>query len=363
MYLAGIFIQRQHDIMKIAVAMSGGVDSSVTAILLQSQGHKLVGITAGFFNHPDFDNQQYLESLEDAKKLCIKMGIDHFTFDFSEKFSTEIVDPFCLDYLSGKTPNPCINCNRKVKFKELLAAADSLGCEKLATGHYVKNKFYNGRYTLSMSPDRKKDQSYFLFMLSQEQLSRSLFPLGDYTKENIRQIAADYNLDVKDKSDSQEICFIPDNRHPEFIEKWTGTLPEPGKITDSSGKILGEHKGIHRYTIGQRRGMGIAAPYPLYVVAIDSINNRIIAGPEEELYSSSLDTINAFHMKYQISEKTEAWIKTRSTQIPVKGVVLPELDAFHVKFDEPQRGITAGQGAVFYDDEMDIIGGGIIKRK
>lgn len=349
--------------MKIAVAMSGGVDSSVTAVLLKSQGHELVGITARFFNHPEFENQVYHESVEDAKKLCNKMGFEHFVFDFSAMFSREIVDPFCLDYLSGKTPNPCINCNRKIKFKELISAADSLGCDNLATGHYVKKKFYNDRYTLSMSPEKKKDQSYFLFMLSQEQLSRSLFPLGDYTKDEVRQIAADYNLDVKDKSDSQEICFIPDNRYPEFIEKWTGSMPEPGKITDSSGKVLGEHKGIHRYTIGQRRGMGIAAPYALYVVAIDYINNRVIAGPEEELYSSSLDTINSFHMKYLITKKTEAWIKTRSTQIPVKGLILPGLDSFHVEFDEPQRGITAGQAAVFYDDEMDIMGGGIIKGK
>lgn len=349
--------------MKIAVAMSGGVDSSVAAVLLKSQGHDIVGVTACFFSHADFGNQPYLESLEDAKNLCHNMGIEHFVFDFSDIFFREIVDPFCNDYLSGRTPNPCINCNRKIKFRELISAADSLGCEYLATGHYVKKKFINDRYTLSMSPEKKKDQSYFLFMLSQEQLSRSLFPLGDYTKDQVRQIATDYKLDVKDKSESQEICFIPDNRYPEFIEKWTGGLPEPGKITDSSGNVLGEHKGIHRYTIGQRRGMGIAAPFPLYVVAIDSKNNRVIAGPEEELYSSSLDTINSFHMKYLIYEKTEAWIKTRSTQIPVKGTLFPGQESFHVEFNEPQRGITAGQGAVFYDDEMDILGGGIIKGK
>lgn len=363
MYLSGLFIQGKYNIMKIAVAMSGGVDSSAAAVLLKSQGHDIVGVTARFFRHADFDNSFFTESLEDAKKLCRNIGIEHFVFDFSDTFSREIVDPFCRDYLSGRTPNPCINCNRNVKFKELISAADSLGCENLATGHYVKKKFIDGRYTLSMSPEKKKDQSYFLFMLSQEQLSRSLFPIGDYTKDQVRRIAADYKLDVKDKSDSQEICFIPDNRYAEFIEKWTGQLPEPGKITDSSGKILGEHKGIHRYTIGQRRGMGISAPYPLYVVAIDSKNNHVIAGPEEELYSPSLDTINAFHMKYLIYEKTEAWIKTRSTQIPVKGTVLPQEDSFHVEFDEPQRGITAGQGAVFYDDEMDILGGGIIKGK
>ncbi len=347
--------------MKIAVAMSGGVDSSVTAALLKKQGHHIIGITACFFNHPDFDNTMYIESLEDAKRICADLGIDHHTYDLSGKFSKEIVDPFCASYLSGKTPNPCINCNRKIKFKELMKITDELGCDYLATGHYARKKEFNGRYTLSMSPEKGKDQSYFLFMLSQEQLARSIFPLGEFTKEEVRQMAADYNLDVKDKSDSQEICFIPDNRYPEFIEKWTGKIPEPGKITDSSGRILGDHKGIHRYTIGQRRGMGISAPVPLYVVKIDSINNSIIAGPEDELYASSLDTINAFHMKEIITEKTRAWIKTRSTQIPVPGIVSPEDNYFHIDFKEPQRGITSGQGAVFYDDDMDIIGGGIIK--
>ena len=347
--------------MKIAVAMSGGVDSSVTAALLKYQGHHIIGITARFFSHPDFDNSLFTESLEDAVKICSDLDIDHHTYDLSSKFAKEIVDPFCSAYLSGNTPNPCINCNRKIKFKELIEITERLGCEYLATGHYAKKKEFNGRYTLSMSPERGKDQSYFLFMLSQEQLSRSLFPLGDFTKDEVRQMAADYSLDVKDKSDSQEICFIPDNRYPEFIEKWTGKVPEYGKITDSSGRILGDHKGIHRYTIGQRRGMGISAPVPLYVVKIDSINNSITAGPEEELYSSYLDTIDAYHMKSIITGKTKAWIKTRSTQIPVPGTIYPADNNFHIEFDEPQRGITAGQGAVFYDDDMDILGGGIIK--
>jgi tRNA-specific 2-thiouridylase len=362
MHLAGIFIlKRKYRLMKIAVAMSGGVDSSVTAALLKNQGHHIVGITARFFNLPDFDNTLYSKSLEDAKKICSNLDIEHHFYDLSGKFTEEIIDPFCDSYLSGTTPNPCINCNRKIKFKKLMDIAESLGCDKLATGHYARIKEIDGRYTISISPENGKDQSYFLFMLSQEQLSNSIFPLGEFTKEEVRQMAADYKLDVKDKSDSQEICFIPDNRYPEFIEKWTGKIPEPGRITDSSGRILGDHKGIHRYTIGQRRGMGISAPVPLYVVKIDSKNNNIIAGPEEELYSSSLYTVDAFHMKKIITEKTKAWIKTRSTQIPVPGTVYPEDNHFHVEFDEPQRGITAGQGAVFYDDDMNIIGGGIIK--
>jgi len=346
--------------MKIAVAMSGGIDSSVTALLLKNQGHELVGITARFFSHPDFDSTSYTDSLKDAASLARSLNIPHHEFDLTEIFSKEIVDPFCREYISGRTPNPCINCNRKVKFKELLSIAEKLGCSTLATGHYVRKKFSNDRFYLSMSPEQKKDQSYFLFMLTQEQLQKAIFPLGEFTKDQVRQMGHDFNLIVKDKSESQEICFIPDNRYPEFIEKWTGKTPGPGDITDRDGNILGRHKGIHRYTIGQRRGMGIAAASPLYVVAIESAANRIIAGTEDQLYTSSLYTDDAYHMKEIIADKREAWIKTRSTQTPVKGTLSPQGDRFYVEFDEPQRGITAGQGAVFYDDEMDILGGGII---
>ncbi len=348
--------------MKIAVAMSGGIDSSVTAFLLQKEGHEVIGITGQFFSDPRIDQSDYTDSLNDARAVAEFLKIPHHDFTLNTDFSNIIIDPFCRDYFSGRTPNPCINCNRLVKFTELIKVKESLGCDMLATGHYAIKKKTGERVYLSMSPDRVKDQSYFLFMLSQQQLSRSLFPIGSIDKNEIRRIAAESNIPVKDKPDSQEICFIPDNDYAAFIEKWTGKIPEEGDIVDSKGNVLGRHSGIHKYTIGQRRGMGIAAPYPLYVTSIDSQSNRIIAGPSEELNVKEFYTENVYNMKHDITKEEKVFIKTRSTQKPVPGKALREGDEFHVIFEETQTGISPGQAAVFYDDENDVIGGGIIRK-
>ena len=348
--------------MKIAVAMSGGIDSSVTAVMLKDRGHEVIGITARFLPSSVINDRVYEAALNDAKIIASLYNFPHYEYNFSELFQENVIDYFCGEYLAGRTPNPCVICNRYVKFAELIKAADDLGCEMIATGHYTIKKEYNGRFFLSMSPDHSKDQSYFLYMLTQEQLEKTLFPLGNLTKNDIRLFASKINLPLKDKADSQEICFIPENEYIHFIEDYTGTEPQPGNIIDSAGKIIGRHNGIYRYTIGQRRGMGISAPEPLYVTGIDPLNNRIIAGPKDELLIRSLETKNCFHMKYEIKNKVKVMIKARSTQIPVEGTVSGNGERFNVVFTKPQTGISPGQSAVFYDNENDIIGGGIIDK-
>ncbi len=348
--------------MKIAVAMSGGIDSSVTAVMLKNAGHDVIGITARFLPRSDINDEVYKTAVTDAKKIADLYSFLHFEYDFSEEFQKTVINYFCEEYLAGKTPNPCIHCNRYIKFPEMIAAADNLGCDLIATGHYVIKKHSDNRLYLSMSPDNSKDQSYFLFMLTQEQLTKSVFPLGNMTKNDIRLFAKDLNLPVKDKADSQEICFIPDNDYIRFIEDHTCTKPVPGNIMNSNGQIIGRHNGIYRYTIGQRRGMGISSPVPLYVTCIDPVKNQILAGPKEELCIRYFETKNSFHMKYEIEKDVTLMIKCRSTQKPVEGSVSRSGDIFKVTFTEPQSGISPGQAAVFYDMENDIIGGGIIDK-
>ncbi len=354
--------------MKIAVAMSGGVDSSVTALLLKNMGHEVVGITAKILLCADMDGCEPRydvccspESMNAAREIARSFSFPHVLVDVEEDFSREIIDPFCREYLAGRTPSPCIHCNARIKFRKLVEFAASLGCEKLATGHYARlGLTESGRHYVSMGIDKDKDQSYFLFALGQDILRGVIFPLGDRRKEEIRAIASDLGLAVADRPESQEICFVQDNDYPHYIERRTGCTPPPGDIVSTDGRILGRHRGIHHYTIGQRRGLGIAAERPLYVVEIDAARNLVIAGFREDLFKHCLYASAINLMKSESLDGVHALVKTRSTQRPFAAELSARGDGVEVRFAEPQAGITPGQAAVFYDESGDVLGGGWI---
>ena len=355
--------------MKIAVAISGGIDSSVAAVLLKNAGHEVVGVTAKILLCADMDGCEPRydvccspESMKAAREIARAFAFPHVLLDVEEDFSREIINPFCSEYLAGRTPSPCIHCNARIKFRKLIEFAASLGCEKLATGHYARlGVTDSGRHYVSAGLDRNKDQSYFLFALGQDILRGVIFPLGDRRKEEIRMMASDLGLAVADRPESQEICFVQDNDYPRYIERRTGSIPPPGDIVSTGGKVLGRHRGIHRYTIGQRRGLGIAAERPLYVVGIDAARNVVIAGFREELFRSGLYARDITLMKAQSLDGIGALVKTRSTQRPFAATLSERDGGVEVRFAEPQAGITPGQAAVFYDESGDVLGGGWIE--
>ncbi len=260
--------------MKIAVAMSGGVDSSVTAALLQKEGHEIFGLTM-LVTPSD-------EAASAAREAAETLGIPHHTVNFREVFMRQVISPFCLQYCQGRTPNPCVNCNRLIKFGVLLDKARELGVSAIATGHYARNEKQSGRFVLRKGVDRTRDQSYFLCKLTQTQLASAIFPLGGLTKDSVRKIASEIGLASVKRKESREICFIPDNDYPRFLREHLSAIP-PGQIVDKQGKILGQHAGIINYTVGQRKGLGISSPEPLYVVAIDSQTNTVVVGGKQDV--------------------------------------------------------------------------------
>lgn len=354
--------------MKIAVAMSGGVDSSVTAALLVEQGHQVIGLTAKILLCAEMDGCQPRydvccspESIHDAKKVATQLRIPHYIVNVEDEFSQNVIDPFCAEYIKGRTPSPCINCNTSIKFPELLNFAKELGFDMLATGHYATICKSN-RYYIKRGVDTDKDQSYFLFNLSQDVLKHLMLPLGQSTKREIREKARELGLATAHRPESQEVCFVQDNDYPRFIEQRLGYKPPSGDIVTTDGKVLGRHKGIHRYTIGQRRGLGIAWEHPLYVVAIDATNNRIIVGSKDELLAKGLLATQVNFMKVTIAHNTPVWVKTRSTQKPFKAHATYENDILTVTFETPQASITPGQAVVCYDDDGAILFGGWIDK-
>ncbi|OGO18195.1 MAG: tRNA 2-thiouridine(34) synthase MnmA [Chloroflexi bacterium RBG_16_50_11] len=346
--------------MKAAVAMSGGVDSSLTAALLKQEGHDVFGVTMRLTDSVNSRN-----AVEDASKVAAKLGIPHYAIELRDIFSYTIIDDFCREYRLGHTPNPCVLCNRQIKFGALWEKAGELGADFLATGHYARiERDKSSKYLLKKGADRRKDQSYFLYRLTQEQLSHTLFPLGNLTKAKVRQIAKEIGLPVAERPESQEICFIPDNDYAGFLKDNLPGQIGSGPIIDQQGKVLGQHDSIAFYTVGQRKGLGIAAARPLYVTAIEPVKNAVVVGTKEQTYTDELITDNLNWIAGSppvIPINIKARIRYRHPE--AEAIVSPlDNNSVHVKFAEPQMAVTPGQSVVFYDDDA-VIGGGRIIRQ
>lgn len=347
----------------VLVAMSGGVDSSAAALILQNSGYKVSGMMLRLWSKEDTPLYE-LQSERDAKSVCDRIGIPFSVADYRNEFKKEVMDSFIYAYENGETPNPCVVCNRYVKFEFMLREADKLGIDKVATGHYAKVEFDSdsGRYIVRKGADVKKDQSYMLVDLTQEQLSRIIFPLGDITKDSIREIAAENGLASAHKKDSQDICFIPDGDYVRFIEEQTKKIYPCGDFVDTQGNKLGSHKGLIRYTTGQRKGLGLALPAPMYVLRKDIDNNSVILGSNDALFSSEciVKDVNAIAVE-NFDKPICADVKVRYSHSAAKAWIYP-LDGGKVKvvFDEAQRAITRGQTAAFYSGDI-LLGGGKIE--
>lgn len=354
---------------KVVVAMSGGVDSSVCAYLLKKRGYDVVGMTMQIWQNSDEDTKLSEDSccslgaVYDARRVADKLSIPYYVVNLKDYFGEKVIDYFVKEYLSGRTPNPCIACNRYLKFDMLLQKALEIDAFYLATGHYAKVDQEGDRFILKKSVDSSKDQTYALYNLTQFQIEHTLFPLGDYTKDEIRHIAEEAHLLVADKPDSQEICFVDTNYH-DFLNRKVPDKIKPGLFVDLDGNILGKHKGIPFYTIGQRRGLGISAGKPLYVVNIDAKNNYIVLGEEKDLYVKEFIVykMNWIAIK-TLTDKIEVNTKIRYNFNEKPAWVFPvNKDTVKVVFKEPQKAVTPGQAAVFYKDDV-VIGGGIIKKR
>jgi tRNA-uridine 2-sulfurtransferase len=368
--------------MKIAVAMSGGVDSSAAAAILKEQGHELVGFTMQLWNQRrgisvDENGEPLpsrccsLDDVYDARRVAEELGFPFYVLNLEREFERDVVEPFVTSYLNGETPIPCVACNSRLKFASLDRLAASLGCEKVATGHYARVEYNeaSGRYRLLRGLDPQKDQSYFLWELTQDQLSRSLFPLGEMSKPDARDAARRNDLAVAEKAESQEICFVPDGDYAGFIDRYLevegrkDSLPGTGQIVSTSGAVIGEHGGIHRYTVGQRRGIGISSPQPLYVIGIDSERNRVVVGNQDELLGDQFSAAGVNWIAFDNpSEPLPAEVRVRYRHAAAPATITPRPDnRAEVKFAEPQRAITPGQATVFYRGDEVLGGGWIVK--
>lgn len=355
--------------------MSGGVDSSVAALLLKQQGYDVIGLTMHLWDYDAVGGNVFnessccsVETANDARAVCHHLGVPHFVIDVREDFEKRVIENFSSEYLSGRTPNPCILCNSEMKWDVLLKKGMELGCEFFATGHYarIKKDSQAGRFVLMRGIDKSKDQAYALWRLSQKQLERTIFPLGDLTKAEVRKIAQQHNLKTKYKQESQEICFVPDNDYSRFLKERHPELGQEladGKILDTEGKILGKHRGFPFYTIGQRKGLGISLGKPAYVTEIDASNNVIVIGTREDLEVKGLIASQVNWIKIpKLTSPISVVAKIRYNDSGKKATIYPKEDSrFEVIFDDYHSAVTPGQSVVFFQDD-DVVGGGVIER-
>lgn len=355
---------------RVVVAMSGGVDSSVAAALVKSAGYETIGITLQLYDHGDATKRKGAccagQDIHDARSVAASLDIPHYVLDYESLFRESVIDNFADTYLSGHTPIPCVRCNETVKFKDLLTTAKDLGAEALVTGHYIETSFNDGQWQMRRPVDEKRDQSYFLFSTTPEQLSFLRFPLAYLTKNEIREFAAKLALPVADKPDSQDICFVPNGDYATVIERLRPDCSLPGEIVDMDGNILGQHQGVLHYTVGQRRGLGVAIGEPLYVVRIDADTRQVIVGPKEALEKRTimLDEVNWLGGE-TLSDPIDVKVKIRSTGLPVRAnLKLLQGQRAEVSLDMPEEGVSPGQACVFYGAEEGpaarVLGGGWI---
>ncbi len=347
---------------KVMVGLSGGVDSSVAALLLKQKGYEVTGVTFWSWSFPGSPEDNGCCNINTAEIVAEQLGLEHFTMDVSEKFFSAVVEPSVKSYVDGETPNPCARCNRYVRFDLVLDKAMEKGYDYIATGHHVKKEYLDGSYRLLKGVDEKKDQSYFLYGLGQKELDKSLFPIGHYPKREIYRIAEEQDFLSARIEESQDLCFVPDKSVGSFVEEMANEPVKSGEIVDTGGEVLGEHSGLPFYTIGQRKGLGLETNEAYYVVNIDAENNKLVVGSEEELYSEGLLATDISWIREKPpGDGSQVQIKVRYRTDPVDGRIFLEKGKVKAEFDSPVKAVTPGQKAVFYRGP-EVLGGGTIER-